>query len=181
MRRTESWAYRVRQDQRIVTAQRIELVRLGVDAASSPGSAKGRWKARIRRGALFFVLVALPTLACGIYFFAIAANRYEFEVKFVVRSPATSATNQLSSLVQGSSVIRSSDDAYIVREYILSRDAMNSLLNSAGLMEAFERPEADFLWRYPPRLFRPTAERLFKHYLKIRLGRLRAQHGGGDA
>lgn len=92
----------MRQDQRIVTAQRIELVRLGVDgAASIPGSAKGRWRARIRRGALFFLLVALPTLACGLYFFAFAADRYESEVKFVVRSPATSATNQLSSLVQG--------------------------------------------------------------------------------
>jgi capsular polysaccharide transport system permease protein len=158
----------VRQDQRIITAQRIELVRLGVDgAASIRGSAKGRWRARLRRGALFFLLVALPTLACGLYFFAVAADRYESEVKFVVRSPATSATNQLSSLVQGSSIIRSSDDAYIVREYILSRDAMNALIDRAGLMDALERPEADFLWRYPPLLFRPTAERLFKHYLKF--------------
>lgn len=158
----------MRPDQRIVTPQRIELVRLGaVGAASIQGSAKDRWTALIRRGALFLLLVALPTVSCAIYFFAIAAPRYESEVKFVVRSPATSAANQLGGLVQGTSVLRSSDDAYIVQEYILSRDAMNSLIDSAGLMDAFERPEADFLWRYPPLVFQPTAERLYKHYLKF--------------
>ncbi len=158
----------MRPDQRIGTAQRIELVRVGpVGAVSTQGAGKNRWTVLVRRGALFLLLVALPTVASCVYFFAIAAPRYESEVKFVVRSPATSATNQLSSLVQGTSIVRSSDDAYIVREYILSRDAMNSLIDSAGLMDALERPEADFLWRYPPLVFRPTAERLFKHYLKF--------------
>ncbi len=159
----------VRPDQRIVTAQRIELVRLGADgSATIPGAAGAGWLARVfRRSWLFLAIVVLPTLVCGLYFLAIAADRYESEVKFVVRSPATSASNQLSSLVQGGSVVRSSDDAYIVQGFILSRDAMNSLIDNAGLMEAFQRPEADFLWRYPPFLFGSTTERLFKHYLRF--------------
>lgn len=159
----------VRQDQNIVIAQRIELVRLGAPDAAAEVPAKRVWLARqLLRNALFVLLVGLPTLACAIYFFAIAADIYESEVEFVVRSPATSASNQLTSLVPtSSSVIRSSDDAYIVRAYILSRDAMNAVIDDAGLMEAFRRPEADFLWRYPPLLFAPTAERLFKHYLRF--------------
>jgi capsular polysaccharide transport system permease protein len=161
----------VRQDQRIVTAQRIELVRLGAGADAIAGSAERGFGDRVahalRRSALFLVMVALPTLAGAIYFLIFAADRYESEIEFVVRSPSTSASNQISSLVQGSSIVRSSDDAYIVQGFILSRDAMNYLIENAGLMEAFERPEADFLWRYPPLLLRPTAERLFKHYLRF--------------
>jgi uncharacterized protein involved in exopolysaccharide biosynthesis len=103
MRQAEALAIEVRQDQRIVTAQRMELVRLGADlSASIPGTAGAGRLARVfRRSGLFLVMVALPTLVCGLYFLAIAADRYESEVRFVVRSPATSASNQLSSLVQG--------------------------------------------------------------------------------
>jgi capsular polysaccharide transport system permease protein len=159
----------VRQDQRIVTPQRIELVRLGTESAApaAVSTRGGRIVRVLRRHMLFLLMVALPTAASAIYFLAIASDRYESEVSFVVRSPATSASNQLSSLVQGSSIIRSSDDAYIVQGYILSRDAMNSLIESAALMDALQRPEADFLWRYPPFLRAPTAERLFKHYLRF--------------
>lgn len=96
-----------------------------------------------------------------------ASPRYVSEVSFVVRSPTTSLSNQISSAVQGSSIVRSSDDAYIVKEYILSRDAMTYLLENADLMKAFDRPEADILWRFPPIFFRPTKERLFKHYLRF--------------
>ena len=63
--------------------------------------------------------------------------------------------------------MRSSDDAYIVKDFILSRDAMDYLVANAGLKEAFERPEADFLWRYPSLFQAGTNESLFRHYLKF--------------
>ncbi len=154
-----------------MTAQRIELVRLraGVDAIAAPSEPTftGKLATVLRHRALFLLMVALPTIVSSIYFFAVAADRYESEVEFVVRSPATSVSGQISSLMQGTSIVRSSDDAYIVQGFIESRDAMNYLIDNAGLMGAFQRPEADFLWRYPPLLFRPSAERLFKHYLRF--------------
>ena len=116
---------------------------------------------------MFVALVVVPTAICAAYFYLIAADRYESEVKFVVRSPATSLSNQISSAVQGSSVVRSSDDAYIVQTYIESRDAMDYLIDNAGLMEAINRPEADFLWRFPPLFRRATHERLYDHYQRF--------------
>jgi capsular polysaccharide transport system permease protein len=170
----ENWGFRdlkVQIDQQIVSAQNIKLVRLSADGAYGPAPARlgrretlGRY---FRAHFLFALLVALPTLASAVYFFVIAANRYESEIKFVVRSPATSAANQLSGIVQSSSVVRSSDDAYIVKGFMLSRDAMNYLVENAGLMAVFERPEADFAWRYPGLLHSANQESLFKHYLKF--------------
>jgi capsule polysaccharide export protein KpsE/RkpR len=54
------------------------------------------------------IMVVLPTLIGAIYFFLIAADRYEAEAKFVVRSPSSTATSQLASLMQGSTITRSS-------------------------------------------------------------------------
>jgi len=146
-------------------------VRIGAGIDSFRGVQNGGWVARllhaVHANALFLLLVAAPTIASGIYLLGVAADRYESEVEFVVRSPATNVSNQLNSLVQGSSIVRSSDDAYIVKGFIESRDAMQYLVDHAGLMEAFGRPEADILWRYPPFMLRATSERLYKHYLRF--------------
>ena len=161
----------MREDQRIVAAQRIELVPLGHGIDSRAAANQRGWWKRIagiaRRNVLFLLIVVAPTFLVALYMFAIAADRYESEVEFVVRSPATNISNQLSSAMQGSTIVRSSDDAYIVQSFILSRDAMDYLLQSAGLMEAFQRPEADVLWAYPSMFFAPNGERLFKHYQRF--------------
>ena len=148
-------------------AQRVELIRLedGVALRQPAGRSLFRALAALsRRNVLFLLIVVAPGLVCAAYFLLIAADRYESEVRFVVRSPTTSVSNQLSSLVQGDSIVRSSDDAYIVKSFMLSRDAMDYLVQHASLLEAFERPEADLLWRYPPIWGSPTQERLFKQY-----------------
>ena len=116
---------------------------------------------------LFSALVVLPTALCAAYLYLLAAPRYDSEISFVVRSPATSLSNQISSAVQGSSIVRSSDDAYIVQTYMLSRDAMDYLIENAGLMEAFQRPEADLFWRWPPPFRKPSHERLYDHYQRF--------------
>ena len=63
--------------------------------------------------------------------------------------------------------MRSSDDAYIVKDFILSRDAMDYLTASADLRAVFDRPEADFLWRYPDLIHADNRENLFRHYLRF--------------
>jgi capsular polysaccharide transport system permease protein len=158
------------QDQRIINTQRIELVRVEDGVALGQPTEQGVLRSIARftkHNLLFLLIVVIPGLVCGGYLLFIAADRYESEVKFVVRSPSTSASNQISSLVQGNSIVRSSDDAYIVQSFMLSRDAMDYLVQHAELMEAFTRPEADFLWRYPPAWGSPNNERLFKHYKRF--------------
>ena len=152
--------------------QRIELVRVDVGGVqpARPSGLPG-WIAGLRQvlpRPLFLVLVAAPTFLAALYFFGFAAVRYELEAQFVVRSPTTAATNQLSGVVQGDpSAMRSSDDAYIVKDFILSRDAMDYLVKNADLREIFARPEADFLWKYPEPLRRDNSEGLYRHYLRF--------------
>jgi capsular polysaccharide transport system permease protein len=98
-----------------------------------------------------------------IYFLFFAAERFESETRFVVRSPSNTTASQLASLMQGSSIVRSSDDAFIVHAYLGSRDIVRRLVGSGDLRERLDRPEADFLWRYPGPLRGHNEERLHRH------------------
>ncbi len=115
----------------------------------------------------FILVVVVPTILAAIYYGLIAADRFEAETKFVIRSPSNAATSQLASLVQGSSIIRSADDAYIVHAYLASRDIVQKLVSTADLRARLDRPEADILWRYPSPFSSHNEERLFKHMKRI--------------
>ena len=114
------------------------------------------------RGILLFV--ALPTLITAIYFFLIAADLYSSEASFVVRSPSRTQTTGLSSLLQGTGISRAQDDVYSVNDFVVSRDAIAALDKQINLREIFNRPEADFLARYPNLIDRGTAEDFFRYY-----------------
>ncbi|MGE0769150.1 MAG: capsule biosynthesis protein [Hyphomicrobiaceae bacterium] len=118
----------------------------------------------IQRNRSYGLMVVLPTAVALFYFTLVAADRYESEVRFVVRSPSTSAASQITSLVQGTGIVRSADDAYIVHDYIQSRDAVRALGDDVDLVARLQRPEADILWRYPGLLRTPSAEGLWRHF-----------------
>jgi capsular polysaccharide transport system permease protein len=112
----------------------------------------------------FVMLVWVPTAAAVAYFGWYAADRFEAESRFIVRSPSSAAASQITSLVQGSGIVRSADDAYVVHAYIRSRDALRKLVTESELLQRLDRPEADILWRYPGLFFAHTDERLWKHF-----------------
>lgn len=133
------------------------------NGAEAPVAAKPGLLTRLRLSPTFALIVVLPVVLAGVYFGMLAADRYETEAKFVVRSPGAAMAGQLASLVQGSSVIRSSDDAYIVHAYIASRDAMRTLIKEIKLLDILARSQTDLLWRYPGLLRAHNEERLHKH------------------
>lgn len=123
---------------------------------------------RVSRLPLAFVMVvAVPTLAAALYFGLVAADRYEAVSQFVIRSPGSATTSQLASLVQGSTIIRSADDAFIVQAYLASRDVVRKLVETADLRTRLARPEADFLWRYPSPFLPHNEERLHRHMQRM--------------
>jgi capsular polysaccharide transport system permease protein len=134
------------------------------DVPAMPRSGVRAFAARHR---LFALTVLLPTMLAAVYWLGLAAPRYETESKFVVRSPSTSATSQIASLVQGSSIVRSAEDAFAVHAYMRSRDAVRTLVRNARLLERLDRPEADFLWRYPGPFFPHSEERLWKWFQSL--------------
>src|SRR4051812_6981006 len=99
--------------------RRAEVVR---DPAAIGGRtrAPGRLAASLRSVNLWFwAIVGLPTLLAGVYFFAIASDLYLSEVKFLVRGPARTPGNVLSTMLSSAAVSSTSEDTYAVHEYLL--------------------------------------------------------------
>jgi capsular polysaccharide transport system permease protein len=152
-----------------VEVQTVKLVRLVPDGPGLEAPGEGdRTLALLRRRLPFLLLVVLPVLLSAVYFFLLAAPRYQSEVKFVVRTPSTAVASELASIVQGSSgVSRANDDAFIAKEYMLSRDAIQQLLVKVDLLGLFGKAGLDPWWRYPGFLRAPDAESLQKQYKRF--------------
>lgn len=115
---------------------------------------------------LFLVAVAIPTLASSIYYGCIASDVYTSESRFVVRSPQRqSSTTSLSSLLQGNGFGRSQDDAYVVHDYIQSRDALEQLEKQLNIKAAYSSPQVDPFSRFGL-LGQSNLEELFLYYKK---------------
>ena len=120
---------------------------------------------RLSRHVPFLLFVILPTLLTAGYLYGVAADQYVSEARFVVRGPAQQTPGALSSLLQTAGVSRAQDDTYAVQDYILSRDALREMVEQDEIRALFERPEADFLARFPNFYTHDSFEHLFKYYL----------------
>jgi capsular polysaccharide transport system permease protein len=125
------------------------------------------------------VLIALPTVLAMGYLALLAADRYQSEVRFVLRMPgSTFASGAVANALQNtgagstlamSGIVRSGDDGYIVQEFVESRDALSWALQHAELKAAYSNPAArlDLFWRFP-NLFEPRNEEgLFRHFQRM--------------
>ena len=128
---------------------------------------------RSRRSFLFVVVI--PTLLVAGYYYLIAANQYQSEAHFVIRSaqdtgPAVSGFGQMLGLAGGST--SSESEARGVSDYLQSHEVVQTLALKLGLVDRFQRPEADFLSRLRPE--NPTPEKLLAFYrskVKVELNR----------
>lgn len=124
-----------------------------------------RLRDRMREYRKWMLIVIAPTLIAAIYYYLIAANQYQSESHFVIRSAdsadsAPSGLNQALTMVGG--VASSERDAMIVADFLTSHDATAQLQKRIGLIDRFRRPEADIasrLWSDTP-----TPELLARYY-----------------
>jgi capsular polysaccharide transport system permease protein len=139
-------------------------------AVVDAGVAPPRSAARLRRlfGAFnpwFWGIVGLPTLIAGVYFFAIASDLYLSEAKFIVRSPKQVQASGIGALLQSTGLGRAQDDTAAVQDFVMSRDAVRKLEDKNDLRGVFNRPEGDFVSRFPGIWFwRRDFEALFWRY-----------------
>lgn len=148
-------------------AHPVHVVRLDAshDGGNLPLEVRAGWLDldRIRTA----LCIVMPTIAAALYFLFIAADRYETEAKFVVRTPLSSAATQITSLVQGSKFVRSADDAYIVHAYLQSPAAVRELAEELPLVDLLSKSGSDLLWAYPPLLRSASQQRLHKHFQRF--------------
>lgn len=115
----------------------------------------------------FLLLVALPTCLTVAYFAFFAADRYESEARFVLRSPGRTLSAQLPNILQAAGIARASDDGHIVREFLESRDALEVLEKNANLKRAYAAGGRDFIWSFPNFFTSQTEEGLYWHYQRM--------------
>ena len=115
---------------------------------------------------LLAIILLLPTFAAGVYFVAMATDRYVSEARFVIRTAAKPlGSGGLSAVLQMAGLSRSDDDVFSIQNFLTSREAVDRLNASLDLRGIYGRPEADFLTHYPSFIYGKTDEEFF-HYLK---------------
>lgn len=102
--------------------------------------------------ALFIILVVIPTFLSIVYNFFIATPRYVGEAKIIVKSlSGGEVSGGLSSLLGALGVLQPSlTGAYLVMNYIQSRDMMFILEEKFRIKEYYSSKDWDFLYRFDP-------------------------------
>ena len=114
----------------------------------------------------FLLVVVIPTVLATAYYGYFAAPVYISTTQYVVKTASqTASTPGIGTFFQSIGLAPSSSDAYAVAAYITSRDALAVLEKNTDIREIYNRPEADFIARFPNRLFPGDFEHLFWHYL----------------
>jgi len=137
-----------------------------VDAGLAPPRSTARFRRLIRLfNPWLWGIVGVPTLLAGVYYFAIASDLYLSEARFIVRSPKQVQTTMIGELLQSTELNRTTEDTSAVQDFIMSRDAVRKLEYQNDLRAVFNRPEGDFVTRFPGILFwRKDFEALFWRY-----------------
>lgn len=116
---------------------------------------------------LFVMTVFLPITLAIIYYALIASDVYISESQFVVRSPDKQSTSPLGSLLKGSGFTHSQDDSYIVKDFVLSRDALQKLDEYMGIRNAFSNKNIDLISRFAGLDTDKSFEALHRYYKKM--------------
>lgn len=102
----------------------------------------------LSRFRIFAACVLLPTLLVSGYYYLFASDQYESSAAFVVRKAdggftAPSGLGQMLGFSLGLS--QSQTEAYVIKDYLLSHDAVARLRREDQLVERYRRPETDLL------------------------------------
>lgn len=101
-------------------------------------------------GLSFALCVVLPTLLSLLYIVLIASEQFESEARFTVRSPdvkSSPATDALSMLSTFTAVRSTTQDAFIVADYIRSRTIIEDLGGKHIVHAIYSKMDVDWLSR----------------------------------
>lgn len=130
-----------------------------------------------RHRALRWIVLLLPSILAAAYYGMVAADQYESEARFVVRSAARTEMSGTLSFLTQLGLARSQDDSFIVQDFIGSRDAVDRLKARLPILRIYGREGADFLARYPSLLYGSQEEQLYR-YLKNMISVVHSERTG---
>jgi capsular polysaccharide transport system permease protein len=98
----------------------------------------------------FVIAVVVPTLLTALFYMFLATSQYSTVSQFAVRGPAGAAGPADMLGLFATTASSETADTYIIISYIHSRDIIEELDKRINLREIYDRPEADFYYRFDP-------------------------------
>lgn len=113
----------------------------------------------------FWLIVVLPTALSCLYFGVMASDRYTSVSSFVIRSPQkNTGASGLTAFLQNVGFSRSTDDSFIVNDFVLSRDALKSLETDLAIRQKYESPNIDLFSRFDGFGLDKSNENFYEYY-----------------
>ena len=110
-----------------------------------PKSATPQQKRRRRLWMSAILFVLIPSLAATAYYSFVAANQYAVEVRFAVRGLDSAGGPDLLGMFTGAATSGSTlTDAYILMDYIHSKEILLRMSQEFNVQSVFNHPNADF-------------------------------------
>jgi capsular polysaccharide transport system permease protein len=121
----------------------------------------------MRFNRLFVCLVVVPTALAVLYFGLLAHDVYVSESQFVVRTVQRSMPTGIGSLLQSTGLTQGSDDVYSVENFLISRDALQSLEARHHIKRSFGSRKIDLPARFDPLGWDDSFEALLRYYQRF--------------
>lgn len=126
-------------------------------------------------GKPFWLLVAAPVVASAIYFGAVASDVFVSESRFVVRSSEQPSTPSLGGLLKGIAPSVGSENAMVVRDYLLAPESISGLDRQLGLREHYRKGDA--FQAFPAWFEDATLEHFYEYLPKMATFNVDSQSG----
>jgi capsular polysaccharide transport system permease protein len=118
------------------------------------------------RWQLFLWCVVLPTSVAIAYYGFVASDVYVSQSLFVVRSPERQSTSPLGMLFKGAGFSRAQDDAYVVHDFMMSRESLAALEAKLGIKQKFADEAIDRFSRFTGIDPDPSFEAFHRYFQK---------------
>lgn len=134
-----------------------------------------RRRGRIGWAVLVGVFIVLPTLVAAVYYGLIASDRYVSRAQITVRTAGQTSVGQMDSLLSGIvSGGGSSNEGYLVQEYIKSQEILNKLQGWLDLRQMWTQSSIDWVSRLEPQA---SDEDLLEYYQSMVSARYDTEKG----
>lgn len=113
----------------------------------------------------FWLLVVAPVAASAFYFCAVASDVFLAESRFVVRSSEQPSAPSLGGLLKGIAPSVGSENAMVVRDYLLARESISDLDRLLALREHYR--QGDAFQGFPAWFEDATLEQFYEYLPKM--------------
>jgi capsular polysaccharide transport system permease protein len=119
-----------------------------------------------KRHRWFLMFVVIPVLLSGVYLFLIASDEYVSESRFAIKAPnqRSGQVSSFANLIQTTGLSAGQEQANEVIDFVRSRSALQTLVESVNIGDLYGAQSVDFLSRYPRPWEDRTMEDLFDFY-----------------